>query len=241
MGVVAADFESRGTFDLFLTHLAEESHTLYRALDDGRFRDISHDRALAQPSLPYTGFGAAAFDEEGDGDLDLWVANGRVSGGFGAEGNRFAEANQRFVQTAEGRFETVSFGRAEISRGLAAGDIDGDGDEDVLIAQIDSATDLWINDHPSVKRLIIEAWLPDQRRHAIGAEIHLVGENTTRVARIDRSGSYLSAKPPYASFSLPEKTPSAVDVRWPDGSWERFPLDAEKRRWRLERGSGESR
>ncbi|MDZ4700958.1 MAG: VCBS repeat-containing protein, partial [Rhodothermales bacterium] len=137
MGVVAADIEGDGDLDLFITHLRNETNSLYRN-DGGYFEDTSVASGLAAPSLPYTGFGVALADFDRDGMLDAYVGNGRVGGAVDAA-DPFAEPNQLFRGLGKGRFEEVlPTGGTETpllatTRAVAMADYDNDGDVDLAV------------------------------------------------------------------------------------------------------------
>jgi hypothetical protein len=144
MGVSAGDFDGDGDPDLFMTHLAGETNTLYRNEGSGYFMDVTDMMALGAPSRPFTGFGTAWFDLENDGDLDLFVANGAVTlvRSKAAESSYpYAQANQLFRNDGSGRFEDISrvsgpvFAVEEVSRGAAFGDLDEDGDPDIVVSK----------------------------------------------------------------------------------------------------------
>jgi hypothetical protein len=155
MGVDAGDFDNDGDEDLFVTNLPGESNTVY--VNDGSaiFEDRTAMAGLAIPSLPYTGFGTAWFDFDNDGWLELLVANGavRIREGLARTTDPFPlhERNLLFRNLGAGRFEEVTtragavFELSEVSRGAAFGDVDNDGDIDVLITNNNGAARLLIN------------------------------------------------------------------------------------------------
>ena len=255
MGVVAADFDNDGDFDLFMTHLGQETNTLYR--NDGAahgFVDVTGQCGLAVSSIPYTGFGTAAFDVDLDGYLDIFVVNGRVQEQGVLAGSllqapfdRLAEPNLFYVNDGIGHFTLIEEPAAsicqpiEISRGLAVGDIDADGDVDLVVSNIHSASRLYRNDAPrNGAWLMVRAVDPRLNRDAIGARVTVTCGDRRFARTISRGFSYLSSSDVRAHFGLgPARGIDAIDVRWPDGLTERFggvPLNSAIV---LSRGTGE--
>ena len=146
MGVAIGDVNDDGLFDLFVTHLTEETDTLWMQGPRGQFRDRSAASGLAATAERGTGFGTVLADFDQDGILDLGVVNGRVysalqsaNPALGPFWGRYAEHNRLWAGKGGGRFEDVSAanspfcGAAAVSRGLAYGDVDGDGALDMLV------------------------------------------------------------------------------------------------------------
>jgi hypothetical protein len=250
MGVDAGDFDGDGDLDLFMTHLAQETNTLYRNDGNGRFLDRSTATGLGMPSWRSTGFGTAFFDLEGDGDLDLLVVNGairKIEAQVG-QGSPYplAEANQLFVNDGGGRFEERSaqagsaLERLEVSRGAAFGDVDNDGDTDVLVTNNSGPVRLLLNRAADGRRWLGLRLLSRGGGDAVGASVTLVldGGRTLR-RRVHTDGSYLSTTDPRVLFGLGEGTAiRALHVDWPDGRRESFappPLNAYST---LRRGQG---
>lgn len=189
MGIVAADFNQDGLPDLFMTHLSQETNTIYRNLGNGAgFIDISSECGLGWSSAPFTGFGTVAFDVELDGDLDIAIANGRVRNTpplpetkLPPPWNMFAEPNLFYLNDGEGKFKPSSDSmraftkQREISRALCVGDIDLDGDLDMLITNTQGPARLYRNDAPRKGNwLMVRAIDPRYHRDAIGARITVV-------------------------------------------------------------------
>jgi hypothetical protein len=155
MGVDAGDFDNDGDEDLFITELTGQGSTLYVNTGPGLFEDQSARLGIRVPSLPYTGFGAAWLDFDNDGWLDIVAVNGYVTQNLEALGpdNPFPlqQRKQVFRNRRTGGFEEVTgragaaFQAAEVSRGAAFGDIDNDGDVDVLIGNAAGPARLLIN------------------------------------------------------------------------------------------------
>ena len=143
MGVDAADFDGDGDVDLFMTHLRQETNTLYVNDGQGWFEDRSIAMGLASDSFTYTGFGTAWFDYDNDGWLDLLSVNGAVRKIeallLADDPYPLHQINQLFENTGSGRYREVTrtagpaFALSEVSRGAAFGDLDNDGDTDVVV------------------------------------------------------------------------------------------------------------
>lgn len=238
MGIALGDVDNDGDFDLFITHIREESNTFYRYAGDYRFQDDSAPAGLAGPSFPFTGFGTGFFDYDQDGDLDLAVANGRVSRGFLMTDNDspnywdpYSEPNFVFENVGLGKFRNVSnrapaFTRmVENSRGLAFGDVDNDGDIDLLLMNEGGRARLFLNNHEDKGNwLVIKAVDPALKRDAVGAKVAVkIGER--EIHRLLAPGySFLCSNDPRVHFGL--GTSTSVDrivVTWPDSTRETFP------------------
>lgn len=256
MGIALNDIDNDADFDLFVTHLRGESNTFYRNAGIHGFQDDTSLAGLAGPSFPYTGFGTGFVDYDHDGDLDLAVVNGRVTRGAlltqtepAGYWDSYAEPNLLFKNDGQGRFRDVSalaaaFARTvENSRGLALGDLDNDGDVDLLVTNEGGRARLLRNNGEEKGHwLMIRAVDPALRRDAIGAEVTVVvGEK--RFHRLIAPGySYLSSNDPRAHFGLGGATAvDQIQVQWPDGETETFLGVAADQIITLEKGHGTSR
>ena len=259
MGVLAEDLDGDGRVDLFVTHLDEETNTLYRGLPERTgFADATATATPGQMSWHLTGFGVVAFDVELDGDLDLAVANGRVNLAASAPvtylpepWNRLAEPNHFYLNQGDGVFEFIEVGGAptraftepvEISRGLVAADLDRDGNSDLVLANIQGAPRIFRNDAPREGAwLQVRAYDPRLKRDAVGARVAMEAGQGTSWRTIRRAGSYFSSGPPTAQFTLPiEGGFQSLRVQWPDGLEESFPGGDGNRRVTVRRGEGKS-
>ena len=254
MGVIAADFNNDSTIDLFVTHLASETNTYYLNHGHGRgFTDATGQMGLAGSSMALTGFGAVAFDIELDGDLDLAVVNGRVNrtdpradADVPEPWSWFAEPNL-FYRNEEGelfRSSERAFGAfvrpVEVSRALALGDYDGDGDQDLLVANVHSAARLYRNDAPRAGHwIVLRAIDPDLGgRDAIGARVVVEAAGRSQTRTVTRGSSYLASHSAALHFGVGAATAVVVTVRWPDGLRERFDAVALDSTTPLARGAG---
>ncbi|MCH8858202.1 MAG: CRTAC1 family protein [Proteobacteria bacterium] len=238
MGVIAADFDNDGNNDLFMTHLFQESNTMYRNFGGDRgFVDVTSEVGLSWSSIPYTGFGAVAFDVELDGDLDIFLVNGRVKREPGLKVDSLpppwaylAEPNLFYVNQGNGRFKQVTGPVAsvcepvEVTRGLAIGDLDSDGDLDIVLSNVHGPARVYRNDTPRQGNwLIVRAYDSRYRRDAIGARITVVCSPRRYVRTVGRARGYLSSSDVRAHFGLGKVARvDRIEVDWPDGLREWF-------------------
>jgi hypothetical protein len=223
MGVVAADFDGDGSEDLFMTHLEEETNTLYLGDGTGAFRDSTRSSGLGVSSRPYTGFGTVFLDFDRDGWLDLFVTNGAVKRSevqlMAGEPHPLAQPDQLFRNLGRGEFDDVTaqagaFVHRETGRGAVRGDVDNDGDDDLLVSNNAGPLRLYRNDlPPSEAWLEVRALVGAGGRDALGAEVKIRGPGGVRRWRIATDGSYLSSSDPRAGFGV-EKV-ERLDLRCP--------------------------
>jgi hypothetical protein len=251
MGVAVADFDEDGDEDIFLTHLLREKNTLYVNLGDGTFADRSAVLGLAAPSLPFTSFGTAFLDLDRDGWLDLVTVSGGVKliDELLAQGDKVAlgQRKQLFRNQGGKRFEDwsgrggPSFERLEVSRGLAAGDVDNDGDTDLLVGNNGGQPRLLLAEGPEAPWLGLR--LLTGKRDAYLARAELKRKNAPTVHRTVRAdGSYGATSDPRLLFGLAGGSElEQLLVHWPDGQQETFPPPPLGTYTTLRQGSGTKR
>ena len=241
MGVDAGDFDNDGDEDLFVSHLFKETNTVYVNDGSGVFEDATVRTGLGTPSWGFTGFGAGWLDFDNDGWLDVLVVNGAVVliDELVQQGDPYPlhQENQLFRNTAQGGFEDVSaragpaFRISEVSRGAAFGDVDNDGDTDVLIVNNAGPARLLINRSGQDRHWIGLRLLTREGRDALGAWVGVFpGDGSSRWRRVRVAGSYGSSNDPRVLVGLGDVAEvDRVEIRWPDGSVERrggVPVDA---------------
>ena len=241
MGIDAGDFDNDGDEDLFVTNWMAQMNVIYVNDGGANFEDRRGATGLGPPILAKTGFGAAWFDYDNDSWLDLLAVNGSVAIIEAQARNRdpfpLRMPNQLYRNLGNGRFEDVSsragkaFLLSEVSRGAAFGDIDNDGDTDVIIGNAAAPAHLLVNEtgnrqHWLGLRLVDAA----RQRDALGARVSIVRANAPtliRRARVD--GSYASANDARVLVGLGSSTERPrVRVQWPDGTseeWADVPID----------------
>jgi hypothetical protein len=254
MGVGLADVDGDGLFDLFITHLTSEQHTLWKQGPRGLFRDRTAQSRLSAPRWRGTGFGTALVDLDCDGWPDAVVVHGRVvrSGDpafapLGAHWGAYAERNQLLANEGAGHFRDISpsnhalCGVPNVARGLAVGDIDGDGALDLVLTTVGGRARVLRNVAPARGHwLRIKTIEKSGNRIALGAELTVKAGGRRQVQVVRTADSYLSASDGVAHFGLgPADTYEEVEVAWPDGRRERFAGGKANRPVELRQGRGQ--
>ena len=237
MGVDAGDFDNDGDEDLFMTELNGEGSNLYVNDGTARFEDRSASSGLGAASLQYTGFGTGWFDFDNDGWLDLLSVNGRVQAAEGTTADAFPMHQRKllFRNLRDGRFEDVSaqagpvFVQPQVGRGAAFGDIDNDGDQDVLVANDTGPAQLLVNTlgergGPRQHWIGLRLTGTAAHRDMPGARVEIVRSGQPSLwRRVRADGSYASASDPRVLVGLGEAAATPrVRVRWPDGRTEEW-------------------
>jgi hypothetical protein len=231
MGVDAGDFDGNGTDDIFITHLMDETNTLYVNLGQGFFEDRTREAGLGVPGRRFTGFGTFFFDYDNDGWLDLFVANGAVQllPESVRQKNPFplGQPDQLFRNTGKGSFvevvEVPEFSLLEVGRGAALGDVDNDGDTDFLVSNNNGPARLFLNQVGNRNHWLGLRVVGKSGRDMLGAQVEIITEGNVLKRRVRTDGSYLSGNDPRVLVGLGGATRvKAVRVRWPDGAVEEW-------------------
>jgi len=229
MGVTAGDYDGDGWLDIFVTNFAQDTNTLYRNLGNLLFTDATTTAGLFGTSPRHLGWGTIFADFDNDGHLDLFVANGHVYPKIAeTTDQRYRQPKEIYRNLGNGRFEEVTslIGAAvsvpKPARGAAYGDVDNDGDIDVIVINIDEAPSLYLNDGGNRKRWItLSLEGTASNRDAIGARVEIKAGGRTQIRHVRSGESYLSHNDVRVQFGLGDATRiDRIRIRWPSGGTE---------------------
>jgi hypothetical protein len=248
MGIASGDVDADGDEDLFITNIIGETFVLYENDGKGSFEDARTRWGVAQRTGGVTGFGTDWIDYDNDGWLDLFITNGAVNivEALRGQPNPFRMKNQLFRNTGDKRLVETSaeggpaFERAVVGRGAAFGDIDNDGDMDIVATSNGGPVQLLVNQTAGNHWVQVRLEQEAGNRFGLGARVAVERRGRpTLFRRVKTDGSYLSASDLRVHFGLGGAPRiDGIVVTWPDGGTERWPATAGDRLLRLRRGEG---
>ena len=231
MGVAMGDYDRDGRLDLFVTNFSEQYNTLYHANSDGTFTDVSRASRTADISMPYVGWGTKFFDYDNDSWLDLLVVNGhvypQVEGAYA--GGMYRQRALFYRNRRNGTFDEIA---GEVSpallarrsaRGLATGDIDDDGDTDLIVNDLDGPPMLLRNEggERAGNWLRLKLTGSKSNRDAVGARVTVRSGRLLQVEEVRAGDSYLSHSDRRLLFGLGAATSvDELTIHWPSGHTE---------------------
>jgi hypothetical protein len=230
MGVAFEDYDNDGWPDVFVDDLANQMYALFRNLK-GMFQYVSGQTGVGHLTVAHSGWGAGLFDYDNDGWKDLLVAQSHVMDNIA-----YLQPNVRYpeslllLRNVQGHFEDVSqqsgepFRSVEVARGAAFGDLDNDGQIDVVVSCLDSKPMILHNQGSSNHWLTINLVGRVSNRDGIGARLHLVSASgASQYATATSGGSYLSSNDKRVHFGLgTDKNARSIEILWPSGIVQRL-------------------
>jgi enediyne biosynthesis protein E4 len=228
MGVDWGDYLRDGRMGMFVTNFTEQPDTLYRNMGKGEFSDVTWPAKLAQPTYTNVGWGTGFVDFMNSGLLDIFIANGHVYPQMDqiAGAARYAEPMQLFRNKGDGTFDDVSSVLAGITgasrRGAAFGDLNNDGNADVVVLDMDGPPQLLLNVSENHNHRVLFKLLGVQsNKMGVGAKVAVTTGKIVQTSEVRAGGSYLSSNDPRLYFGLAGETRmSQVEIRWPMGEKE---------------------
>lgn len=226
MGVTLGDYDHDGRLDLFITNFDDDYNTLYHNDGLGSFTDVSYATKVAAVSLPYVGWGTKFFDYDNDGWVDLLVVNGHVYPQLPS----YRQRNLMHHNDRDGTFSEVGlqmgapFEEKRTGRGAAFGDIDNDGDVDVIINNLDGPAQLLRNDGGNANNsVLIKTIGVKSNRSGIGARVSIVSGDLKQMEEVYSGATYISQNDLRLHFGLEKRSKiDLIEVRWPSGAVEKI-------------------
>jgi enediyne biosynthesis protein E4 len=226
MGTDAGDYDGDGHLDLIVTNLDFEMHSLYRGLGRQLFAYATPESGIGPATLPFVGFGVVFFDFDHDMQLDVAIANGNILDNplVMRAGTTHAQRNLLFRNIAPRRFANVTasagpgFAHEKVSRGLAAGDVDNDGDLDLLVTNNGQTPDLLRNDGDHGNALVVRLIGKQSNRDGVGARLRVTTGTRTQIREVKAGSSYLGQNDLRQHVGLgTNRRVDRLEVRWPSG------------------------
>ena len=250
MGIAAGDYENNGHLDIVNTTFSDDYDVLFRNDGKGNFTDVSYEAGIAEPTIPFVGFGDGFLDYDNDGWKDLLIVNGHVYPNVDQHpdwGTSYAERSLLFHNLKNGKFalvpavEGTGLAVVSVGRGAAFGDLFNDGKIDVVINNMDGVPvllrDVSPDHHHWVELQLIGG--PKSPRDAVGATVYLNADGIRQRGDVLSGGSYLSSNDLRVHFGIGDATTiNSVDIHWPSGAKETLKLRGVDRIYTITEGKG---
>jgi hypothetical protein len=231
MGIAVGDYDLDGRSDLVVTNYQNQPNNLYRSAEGGLYEEMGTMAGIALHSLSLVSWGVGFSDLDKDGLEDLFIANGHLNPYTEKmdETTRHEQPNLVYRNRGDGAFEDLSgaagraLAAARSSRGAAFGDLDNDGDVDIVVVSADGPPQILRNDSRAARSWALVRLVGGGRnRDAIGTRVSLVADGRTQWRERRSAESYLSANDPRLHFGLGgAERITSLEVRWPSGEVER--------------------
>ncbi len=232
MGLDWGDYDNDGRFDLLVANFSGQPKCLFHNEGSHSFTDASYPAGIGAASLRSLTFGAVFVDVDNDGWPDIVFTNGHVQSLVEKVDPTtfYFEGSQLFRNLGNGRFADLSaeagpdFTQKIVGRGIAVGDYDGDGRQDLLIVNDEGAPLLLHNENPAPNHwLSLRCMWGAGKTEAVGARITVTTGGRNQIAEVRAGGSYLSTNAPEVHFGLGQAAQAeSLQIRWPDGRASRF-------------------
>ena len=230
MGVAVGDYLHTGNFAIYTTNFVDEYNTLYRNNGNYDFTDVSFNAKIAQATRPYVGWGTGFFDLDNDTWLDLFVVNGHVYPQMDqiSSGAKYKQGKLLFINRGDTTFcnastqAGTSLSELRVSRGAAFGDLDNDGNIDIVVGDLDNAPMILKNEGDKSNHWVtLELGAKQGNPLAVGARIKITTGKIVQTEEIRSGGSYLSQNDLRVHFGLGTAAKiDSIEIRWNSGKIE---------------------
>jgi hypothetical protein len=226
MGTMFGDYDGDGRVDLVVTNHETEMHSLFRNVGGGLFADATVPSGVGPATVPFVGFGVLFFDYDNDADLDISEVNGHVIDNVARvrNGGRYAQ-RRLLLQNSAGRFRDVSaqsgpgYAIESVGRTLVSGDVDNDGDLDLLITNNGGRAELLKNEGGNRGNALLVRLVGEKsNRDGLGARLRLTAGERTLVRDAASGASYQGQNDVRVHFGMANRARAdRLEIRWPSG------------------------
>jgi hypothetical protein len=232
MGIDFGDYDNDGWLDITKTNFANDYNNLYWNEHNGMFTDVAYAAGIAQATIPFVSWGTRFLDYDNDGWKDIFVANGHVYPDLITNpvgGEKYYQRRLLFRNMGNGKFADVSLSsgpgilQERASRGVASGDLDNDGDLDIVSANLDDTPSILRNDGGNSRNwLTVELRGTRSNRFGLGARIKVKAGGLEQIAEASTASGVFSAGDSRVHFGLGAAKEADVEIRWPSDKVQRF-------------------
>jgi len=230
MGVDFGDFDRDGQLDIVVTNYADQPKDLYWNQGAQGFTDLAYTSKISKSALPYVGWGTGIIDFDNDGLPDVFIANGHTYPGVDTipNGVKYRQPIQLYRNNGNRTFDEMATaaglndGPLQARRGVAFGDLNNDGNIDMVVFNVGAPPSLFLNEtHNSNHRVLFKLVGTKCNRGAVGARVTVTTATRSQIEEVRAGASYLSTNDPRVHFGLgADAVMEKVEVRWPNGKVE---------------------
>tara|TARA_B100000809_G_scaffold164493_1_gene161866 strand:- start:7654 stop:9315 length:1662 start_codon:yes stop_codon:yes gene_type:complete len=225
MGTNFGDFDNDGDLDIVVTNFQDQTNSLYQNEQNAFFKEVSFSTGIGEKSLPYLAWGVDFVDLNNDGWQDLFIANGHLDHNISDIDpiGTYAQRNQVFMNQKGRAFidqSTTMLEQKQVSRGSAFGDLDNDGDIDIVVSNLnDHPVILWnVTEHTS-NWFILKLIGTSDNQSAIGTRVKIKVDQQIQIREVKSGSGYLSQSDLRLHFGLGQaKQIDQLEIHWPNGT-----------------------